>query len=57
VLVDGGKITESGTHDELVAAGGRYADLWHTFSGHDDESITAPRGPGDAGRPSVMLES
>jgi ATP-binding cassette, subfamily B, bacterial len=56
VLVDGGKITESGTHDELVAAGGRYADLWHTFSGHDDESITAPRGPGDAGRRSVMLE-
>jgi len=26
-VLDGGRLVESGTHDELVAAGGRYADL------------------------------
>ena len=27
LVVDGGRIVASGTHDELVAAGGLYADL------------------------------
>ncbi len=30
-VVDAGRITEIGTHDELVAAGGDYADLWHSW--------------------------
>jgi ATP-binding cassette subfamily B protein len=30
-VVDGGRITERGTHDELVALGGTYADLWSAF--------------------------
>ncbi|WP_152361238.1 ABC transporter ATP-binding protein [Microlunatus speluncae] len=34
VVMDAGRIVESGSHDELVAAGGRYATLWHTWSGH-----------------------
>ena len=27
-----GPVVEEGTHDDLVAAGGRYADLWHAWS-------------------------
>jgi ATP-binding cassette subfamily B protein len=30
LVIDGGKLTERGTHDELLAAGGLYADLYHT---------------------------
>jgi ATP-binding cassette subfamily B protein len=38
LVVDGGRIVEQGTHDELLALGGLYADLYHTqFS----ETITA----------------
>src|SRR5436305_5986579 len=34
LVVDSGRITERGTHDELLAAGGLYADLYHTqFAG------------------------
>ncbi|NMR18951.1 ABC transporter ATP-binding protein [Cellulomonas fimi] len=30
-VVEDGRITEIGTHDELVHAGGDYADLWHSW--------------------------
>jgi len=30
-VVDGGRISEIGPHDELVAAGGDYAALWHSW--------------------------
>ncbi|MYW89833.1 ABC transporter ATP-binding protein [Amycolatopsis rubida] len=33
VVLDSGVVVESGTHDELVAAGGRYATLWTAWSG------------------------
>ncbi|HEV7886518.1 MAG TPA: ABC transporter ATP-binding protein, partial [Acidimicrobiales bacterium] len=32
VVVDGGLVVEQGTHAELLAAGGRYAELWQTFA-------------------------
>ncbi|GAB3764737.1 ABC transporter ATP-binding protein [Microlunatus parietis] len=34
VVLDDGKIVEAGSHEELVAAGGRYAALWASWSAH-----------------------
>jgi ATP-binding cassette subfamily C protein len=33
LVMEDGRVVESGTHDELVAAGGRYAALWAAWSG------------------------
>ncbi|MGE5289328.1 MAG: ABC transporter ATP-binding protein [Micromonosporaceae bacterium] len=33
VVMDGGRIAETGTHDELVEAGGVYTRLWAAFTG------------------------
>jgi ATP-binding cassette, subfamily B, bacterial len=48
LVVDGGKIVERGTHEDLLAVGGLYADLYHTqFAGQE----AAPAGvPGVARR-------
>ncbi|MFJ4552297.1 ABC transporter ATP-binding protein [Streptomyces sp. NPDC088817] len=32
-VMEDGRLTELGTHDELVASGGAYAALWHTWHG------------------------
>jgi ATP-binding cassette subfamily C protein len=33
VVMDDGRIVESGTHDQLSSVGGRYAALWGAWSG------------------------
>jgi ATP-binding cassette, subfamily B, bacterial len=43
VLLAGGKVVEDGTHEELVAAGGRYAELYEVQASHyhiDGSSLT-----------------
>ncbi len=34
VVVDDGRVIETGTHDELVAQGGRYAEMYATWTSH-----------------------
>ncbi len=33
IVIDKGRIIETGTHDELLRQGGLYADLWRRQSG------------------------
>nr|WP_273378312.1 ABC transporter ATP-binding protein [Actinopolymorpha pittospori] len=46
LVVDAGRIVETGAHEDLVRAGGRYAQLWETFTGAGDEPPESrPREP------------
>ncbi|AZM59929.1 MULTISPECIES: ABC transporter ATP-binding protein [unclassified Streptomyces] len=45
-VMEDGRLTELGTHDDLVAAGGVYASLWHSWHGDRPASGPAGRGPG-----------
>ncbi|MEU5795572.1 ABC transporter ATP-binding protein [Streptomyces sp. NPDC047813] len=45
VVMDRGRVAEDGTHEELLALGGRYAELWRTFAGRaePEEPVGAVR--------------
>lgn len=38
VVLDGGRIVQDGTHDELVAVPGRYRELWDAFAEGEDDN-------------------
>ena len=40
VVLDAGRVRETGTHDELVAAGGAYAELWAAWTSSRAETRT-----------------
>ncbi|HEX4081961.1 MAG TPA: ABC transporter ATP-binding protein, partial [Acidimicrobiales bacterium] len=48
VVVDHGRIVESGPHGELVAAGGRYAEMYATWIAQSEHALDAGRPAGSA---------
>jgi ATP-binding cassette, subfamily B, bacterial len=48
VVIDEGQVVESGTHDDLVRLGGRYAEMYATWMSHSEggaEADTLPPAP------------
>ncbi|MFE3550515.1 ABC transporter ATP-binding protein [Streptomyces kronopolitis] len=50
-VMEGGRLAELGSHEELVAAGGAYAALWHSWHGRGPSAPSAPEAGSGSGRP------
>ena len=55
IVLDGGRIVEDGSHDELVARRGRYAEMWQAFSDSGVEPGVQP--PEDAWGTAVPIQT
>lgn len=53
LMISGGELKESGTHDELVAAGGLYADYYRLQSGMPGKAATNKDGQINGGRDDI----
>jgi ATP-binding cassette subfamily B protein len=48
IVIDDGRMVESGTHSELVASGGRYAEMYETWASQSEEAAAAATVRADA---------
>ncbi|MFF1381496.1 ABC transporter ATP-binding protein [Streptomyces sp. NPDC058308] len=56
VVLDGGRVAERGTHDELVAAGGRYAELFRLQAERFTDDTDNPDQPRELA-PTTMMDT
>ena len=49
VLSDGGAVDDTGTHDQLMARGGRYADFWAQRTSASGWTVAKREAKADAG--------
>jgi ATP-binding cassette, subfamily B, bacterial len=53
LVIESGQVAETGTHEELLAAGGLYADLYLTQFKHQEDRVDSPERPDYPGYPAL----
>ncbi len=57
VVLDQGKVVEAGTHDELLASGGLYAEVYRSQLLHEEDVVAPDADAGQAGNPDAGSET